>query len=93
MSHTITIPDELYRAIEVYAARRGETAEAAILAWAGGLPNHQDEARPEDVDGYVYDPAQDPLAAFLGRGELTHPDAIRRHDEVIADEALDVHED
>jgi hypothetical protein len=28
----------------------------------------------------VYDPAEDPLSEFLGGGELTAPDAIRRHD-------------
>ncbi len=34
MSHTIELPEELYRAIEHYAAERGETAQAVILDWA-----------------------------------------------------------
>ena len=93
MSHAVMIPDELYRAIEEYAARRGETAEAAIRTWAESLytQNHVDEA--DENGNYVYDPADDPLAAFLGKGELTSPDAIRRHDDDIAEEALDDHQE
>ncbi len=85
MSHAVLIPDELYRAIEAYAARRGESIEAAILAWAES-PREQ-RAPVEDNDANAYNPADDPLAAFLGRGELTSPDAIRRH------EALDAHDE
>lgn len=91
MSHTITIPDELYRAIEEFAARQGETAEAAIIAWAESLYKRGDPALAVEDSGFVYDPADDPLAAFLGKGEMTHPDAIRRHDEAVADEASDAH--
>lgn len=95
MSHTIELPDELYRAIERYAAQRGETAEAVIVAWAESLATPSSppllEQAPEGMSGYVYDPAEDPLAEFLGAGELTAPDAIRRHDEAIAAEALDAH--
>lgn len=89
MSHTIMIPDELYRAIEAYAARRGESAEAAILAWAQSL--HSESKSETNNNNDVYDPADDPLALYLGKGQLTSPDAIRRHDEAIADEALDAH--
>jgi len=42
---------------------------------------------------YVYNPADDPLAEFLGAGELTSPDVIRCHDEAIAAEALDAHKE
>jgi hypothetical protein len=95
MSHTIELPDELYRAIERYAAQRGETAESFILAWAESLattsPPPLPEQTPEEMSGYVYDPAEDPLAEFLGTGELSASDAIRRHDEAIAAEALDAH--
>ncbi len=91
MSHTIELPDELYRTIEHYAAQRGETAEAVILHWAQTLTNPSAQPLPEDMTGYVYDPAEDPLAEFLGAGELTAPDAIRRHDEAIAAESLDAH--
>jgi hypothetical protein len=92
MSHAALIPDELYRAIEAYAARRGESAEEAILAWPERLREQRECAPVEDNDANVYHPADDPLAAFLGRSELPSPDAIRWHDDAIAQEALDAHD-
>jgi hypothetical protein len=91
MNHAVLIPNELYRAIEEYAARRGESAEAAILVWAESLRGERAPGEKNDAD--VYNPADDPLAAFLGRGELPSPDAIRRHDDAIAQEALDAHDE
>ena len=91
MSHAVVIPDELYRAIEEYAERRGESAEAAILAWSRSLHEQEEQAPAEEDGANVYDPTDDPLAAFLGKGVLTSPDAIRRHDEAIAEEALAEH--
>jgi hypothetical protein len=96
MSHAVMIPDDLYRVIEAYAAGRGESAEAVILAWARGLGEQHEQrgqAPVEEDDTFVYNPADDPLAAFLGKGELTSADAIRRHDEAVAWEALDAHEE
>ncbi len=93
MSHAVVIPDDLYRAIEDYAARRGESAEETILAWARSLLEQAEQASAEEDEASVYDPADDPLAAFLGQGVLTSPDAIRRHDEAIAQEALGAHEE
>jgi hypothetical protein len=92
MAHTVELPDDLYRAIERYAAERGETAEALILAWAQSLTNPASHPSPTQTAEPMYDPADDPLAEFLGTVELIEPDAVRRHDEVIADEALDAHD-
>lgn len=86
MSHVLELPDEVYKRIEAYAASRGLTPEEAVRVWADRL--EQAEGGGEE---WVYNPADDPLAEFLGTGELVEPDAIRRHDEVIAEEALDAH--
>lgn len=45
-----------------------------------------------DAVGAVYHSADDPLAAYLGRGELTDTDAIRNHDAVFGAEALNPHD-
>ena len=90
MSHVFSLPDEAYERIEAYAARHGQTVEELIVVWAQAL----DRESPTQVTPgtAVYDPADDPLADFLGKGELTSPDAIQRHDEAIAAEAIDAHE-
>ncbi len=89
MGHTIELPDDLYRAIERYAAQRGETAEAVIIALAQGVAARASAPTVEDISGYIYNPAEDPLAEFLGTVELTQPDAVRRHDEVFGSEGID----
>ncbi|WIG59256.1 MAG: hypothetical protein OJF49_002003 [Ktedonobacterales bacterium] len=87
MSHAIYLPDNVYQTIKVYAAKHGQKPEEFIQAWALAL-REQAEPAPET---FHYDPAEDPLAEFLGTGELTSPDAIRKHDEAIAEEALNAH--
>lgn len=89
MSKVLELPDDIYRKIETYAAHYGQTAEEAIRMWADMLESQAGGGAKQ----FVYNPADDPLAEFLGTGELIEPDAIRRHDEVIADEALDTHAD
>lgn len=92
MGHTIELPDELYRALERYAEQRGETVETTILAWATQVvsPEAQQVADPEATA--MYNAAEDPLAEFLGAGELTSLDAILHHDEVFGAEGSDAHD-
>lgn len=93
MSHMIELPDDAYQMIEAYAARQGQTPEAVIRAWAAALRDQVAETPPDtDTSGFIYDPADDPLAEFLGIGELTMPEAIRRHDEAFAEEERDASE-
>ncbi len=44
MSHVIELPDHIYRAIERYAAQRGQSPEAVILAWGKAI---EDEVAAE----------------------------------------------
>ena len=87
MSHAVYLPDDVYRTIEAYAAKHGQKPEEVIQTWALAL---REQAEPTP-DTFQYDPAEDPLAEFLGTGELISPDAIRKHDEAIAEEALNAH--
>jgi hypothetical protein len=95
MSHAVLIPDELYRAIEAYAARRGESAEAAILAWAESLREQRSEATgetvPTEASGRIDDPQHDPWAGFRGIAEARSADSIDRHDAYLAEEYTATH--
>jgi hypothetical protein len=95
MSHTITIPDELYRAIEEFAARHGETAEAAILAWAESLVRSGTGTTPmanSEPASRVDDPRYDPWAGFRGATEAMSADSVDRHDVYLAEDYLANHE-
>ena len=84
MSHTLSLPDEVYQLIKDYAAARGQSAEEVVVAWASSIAGKS--RQPTEA---VYNPADDPLAEFLGTGELTDPEAIRHHDAVFAEEGTD----
>lgn len=81
MTHALQLPDEVYAQLEAYAASRGVTAQDVVAAWVN--QTHGSSA-PAELP-YGYDPANDPLAEFLGTGELKDPLAIQRHDEAFAD--------
>lgn len=85
MSHVIQLPDDVYEAIRDYAAQREETPETTIRRWAESLREQPSQAQSDQSAESAYDPADDPLAAFLGTGALMEPDAIRRHDDVFAE--------
>lgn len=91
MSHVIALPDDIYQAIAAYAAQSGQSPEAFILAWAAEIKekvNAFPGFKPSELEP-TYDPKDDPLAEFLGIGEITSPDAIDRHDEAFAEEKSD----
>jgi hypothetical protein len=95
MSHAVLIPDELYRTIEEYAARRGESVEAAILAWAASLKQRSEAASEmarTEAASRIDDPAHDPWAGFRGIAEVRSPDSIDRHDAYLAEEYTATHE-
>ena len=64
MSHTIELPDETYKAIERYAAQRGETPESIIIDWAATIqePSTQSGATGDGVDDPTRDPWRDSAA-------------------------------
>jgi hypothetical protein len=74
MSHAVVIPDELYYAIADYAARRGESAEEVILAWARSLREQEEQAPEEDGTVQLRVPHFPTIASLAGiAGSLNRP--------------------
>lgn len=94
MSHIFQFPDDVYRAIETYAAHRRQSPEDVILDWAMNI-----QCQVELEQGVVttnggkgYDSACDPWAGFRGAFEAVEDDLIERHDEYLAEEYVNSHE-
>lgn len=95
MSRTIELPEELYRAIEHYAANRGETAQAIILDWATTIQREvarTTTAVPTTREDGVNDPARDPWAGFRGATTALSSDSLDRHDAYFAEEYMKSHD-
>jgi hypothetical protein len=84
MSHIVQVPDDIYREIATYAAKRGQTPDALLMSL---LEEGVDQLKQTDAMAAIrnvpYDPAHDPLAPFIGRFEEDCDDFdwIDRHDE------------
>ena len=81
MSHAIDLSDETYQTLHAAAHAQGMSIASLVQAWASTLTT------PDSPDAGE----RDPLAPFLGTFEATVPDLMRRHDEYLADEAIDRH--
>lgn len=88
MSHVLELPDEVYKQIEAYAARRGQTPADVVREWAAA--NAGTESMPGEQR--VGNPAYDPWAGFRGISQALSPDSVDRHDEYLAAEYEDTHE-
>lgn len=102
MSHTITLPDELYRALETYAAERQQTPEEALASLvrdiqpqgAGAAPvaptgDQQTAGTPDAEDNAEYG---DPWEGFRGKYTADVPDLMLNHDKYLAEAYLDTHD-
>jgi hypothetical protein len=88
MSHTLELPDEVYKLIEAYAASRGQTPAEAVGEWAEANANLEDLFDEQRIGN----PAFDPWAGFRGISQALSPDTIERHDKYLAAEYEDSHE-
>ncbi len=83
MSHVFQVPDEIYTEIAAYAAQRGQTPDALLMALVTGgveLLKRVESTTPSHAA--AYDPAHDPLAPFIGAFDSGDEDPgwIERHD-------------
>ncbi len=81
MRHTVNLSDDTYQALHAAAQARSVSIADLVQSWATTL------ATPDGPDAVE----RDPLALFLGTFEATVPDLTRRHDDYLADEAIDRH--
>lgn len=87
MSHSFQVSDDTYHTLTTFAAAHGQTPEDLFEAWVSEM-TAQSTREPIMAarNGYTtYDPADDPLAPFLGAFEATAPDLVRRHDDYLGD--------
>ncbi len=81
VSHTIDLSDETYQALHAVARAHDVSIAELVQGWVATLAA---SGGPDAVE-------RDPLAPFLGTFEATVPDLTRRHDDYLADEAIDRH--
>src|SRR5438874_12278586 len=90
MSHVFQVPDDIYTEIATYAAQRGQTPDALLIALlAGGIELLKRVEATPLLHEVPYDPAHDPLAPFIGAfdGGEDDPGWIERHDQYFAGDA------
>lgn len=90
MSHTIELPDELYAQLETLAHNKGQTPEQTAAQLLNAAVS--DGKNPSEQAATV---PNSPLFEIMGMfstpiGDI-EPGWIERHDEMIAEEALDPH--
>lgn len=91
MTHTLELPEEIYQALTEEAARRGQSPQALIQAWVATL--HAETTTPAAKDEQrVNNPQFDPWAGFRNATTALSPDSLDRHDEYLANEAVNSHE-
>ena len=97
MSQSIALPDDLYRALAVYAAGQHQTPEEALAALVRSLQLSADDASgtpsSQTSPGNAPDTFADPWQGFYDAFESEYPDLVERHDYYLGQEALDQHED
>src|SRR5260370_42640668 len=104
MSQTIQLSDELYRALERYAAEHHQTPEEALASLLhGSQPQSGNPLPTSPVSGSEH-PLQivkaasedtseylDPWEGFRGKFEAKYPDLLQRHASYIWQLTLDSH--
>jgi hypothetical protein len=95
MGHTLEIPDETYQELMHLAAERGQTPVQVLQQWVKEIQQASSQQPAIPTHGTMngqYDPAQDPLAPFLGAFEATAPDVVHRHDHYLGEAYADSHD-
>ena len=90
MSHVFQIPDDIYTEIAAYAAQRGQTPDALLMALVtGGVELLKRVESTDAVQEPQYDPARDPLAPFIGAFDSGEDSGwIEQHDTYFAGEGF-----
>ena len=84
MSHIFRLPDDIYSEIASYAAQRGQSPDAFLIALVKeSVEQLKNTDKMASIRKVSYDPAHDPLAPFIGSVDSGEEDSgwIERHDE------------
>jgi hypothetical protein len=87
MSHIFRLPDDIYAEIATYAARHGQNPDALVMDLVkDGVEQLKQTDSMAAVLPIPYDPANDPLAPFIGAFDFGNDESgwIERHDEYFA---------
>ena len=83
MSHQFSIPDNIYNEIATHAAQRGQTPDALLVSLlTEGVELLRQGDTPTSLHAVHYNPANDPLAPFIGIFDSGDSEWIERHDEI-----------
>jgi hypothetical protein len=105
MSRVLELSDEEYARLEQAAREHGSTIAELVHRWISGMaaaPSEQSiveaQKRWAMLNSFVAQPTQDelrahPLLRASGIFQSSDPDLAARHDDIIAEEALDSHAD
>lgn len=85
VAHVIEIADKAYQVLVDTAHDRGKTPRQFVEEWLLDLQASAEESPAG------YDPAEDPLAPFLGAFDADAPDVVARHDDYLAETYADAH--
>ena len=77
MSHSVEVPDDLYRKIAQYAAEHHEEPEALIVSWVADAVRRAESPDSSQVSGLSPD---EPLALLAGIINVPDADAGDHHD-------------
>ena len=89
MSHQFSIPDDIYKEIATHAAQHGQTPDALLVSLlTEGVELLKQRDTPTSLRAIRYNPADDPLAPFIGMFDSGDDDIgwIERHDEIFITE-------
>lgn len=95
MSHEIKLSDDVYNAVQGFAAQYQLTPEEVIRVWAQAASSSTGGATPGHAageDNRVDNPAHDPWAGYRGMTTLLSEDSLDRHDVYLAQEHTNEHE-
>jgi hypothetical protein len=106
MSQTIELSDELYRALERYAAEHQQTPEEALASLLQGTQPQSGNPLPTSPVSGSEHPLQivkaasedtseyiDPWEGFRGKYTADVPDLTLNHDKYLAEAYMDTHDD
>lgn len=78
MSHTVEVPEKLFREVAARAQRTGQAPEELLLALVeDGMRREADASTPISPEDA---PINDPIAPFIGAFEFGRGDVAERHD-------------